>query len=334
MASTIDQEVVGYPSITLPFSIAASARAIPRLELVAGCDIDAGKRAAFAEKWGVAELYEEYGRMLAEARLDMVAICTRGVLHAEMAVAAADAGIPMIFCEKAIACSLREADAVREAVRRSGCAFNTGVLRRFDPRYHAARRLIEAGEIGKPQQVVHYAASNLLHGHIHSIDTILYLLGDPQILSVWGELRPRDLSLGSLRLDQDPRSVYQLDLEEGVEALTVPAGHWEFEVFGTDGVIRSGNNGCDWSLRKKQSLGERRFAMASVPFPEVTGRSATVQCLEDLVDAHEAGRPTLGHIEITHHATEACFAVAESHRLGGRRVALPLESRDTYIFHV
>ena len=56
--------------------------------------------------------------------------------------------------------------------------------------------------------------------------------------------------------------------------------------------------------------------------------------LEDLVSAYESGRPSLGNIDITHHITEACLAVAESHRRGGEWVSLPIANRDLYVFHV
>lgn len=133
MGSTIDAEVEGYPSITLPYSIAASAKAIARLELVAGCDIMPAKTEAFSKKWGVSRTYTDYQKMLATEKPEMVAICTPGPLHAAMTIAAAEAGATMIYCEKAMACSMQEADAVRAAIATRHIAFNTGVLRRFRP---------------------------------------------------------------------------------------------------------------------------------------------------------------------------------------------------------
>ncbi|MBI4552068.1 MAG: Gfo/Idh/MocA family oxidoreductase [Candidatus Latescibacteria bacterium] len=334
MGSTIDEEVVDYPAMALPYSIAGACQASPRIGLVAGADIRPEKRAAFRDRWGVTALYEDYLEMIAQERPDLVAICTRGELHAEMAVKTAEAGVRLIYLEKAIACSMREADAVLDACRKHGVALNTGVLRRFDVRYHTARRLIEAGEIGTPRLVVHYAPSSLLHGHIHSIDTIMYLLGDPAAVSVHGELRPLDLKIEDNRLDQDPHAVYQIEFDGGLAAWTVPAGNWDFEVFGTDGTIRAVDNGITWGLRKATKLAGKYTVYQDVPYPPVERRSATLACLEDLIDAVETGRPPLGNIDVTHRATELCFAVAESHRLGGARVTLPLANRDLYVWHV
>ncbi len=333
MASTIDDEVRDYSAIALPYSIAASCQKIDRIDLVAGADILPEKREAFGQKWGVKALYEDYLEMIEKEKPDMVAICTKGELHAEMAIRVAEAGVPMIYLEKAMACSMKEADMILDACQRNKALFNTGVLRRFDSRYHKARELIENGEIGQVKAVVHYAATNLLHGHIHSIDTIMYLLGDPIAKSVWGELRPRETKIENNRLDKDPSAIYHIEFEGGVEAWTVPAGMWDFEIWGTGGCIRGMNNGIDWSIRKPFKLSEKRSIFREATYPDYEVRSATVDLLKDLIDAYEEGRPTLGNVEVTHRATELCLAIAESH-IQGSRVDLPLSNRELYIWHV
>jgi predicted dehydrogenase len=169
-----------------------------------------------------------------------------------------------------------------------------------------------------------------LHGHIHSLDTLSFLLGDPKIESVWGELFPRDLTIENNRLDKDPNGIFQVVFANGVEGTSIHAGGWEFEVLGTQGTVRVLSNGDGLLLRKNS--GQRGRALVEVPVPPIAPQSTTQFCLEDLVGALEEGRPTLGNIEVTHHLTEACLAVAESHRLK-QRVTLPLANRELYIFH-
>lgn len=333
MASTIDDEVVGYPGINLPYSIAAACRESPRLEVVAGADVDPAKRDAFRERWGVAALYEEYREMIARERPEMAAVCTRGPLHAEMAIAVAEAGVPMLYLEKAMACSMREADAVLEACRRHGTRLNLGTLRRFDPRYRQMRRWIEAGEIGAPRGAAHFAATDLLHGHSHSVDTLLYLLGDPRAAAVQGELRPAGLPITDNRIEKDPGASYRIRFGNGREAWSLPVGQWDFHVWGSEGEIRITGNGMELDLAKATKL-EGKYAVLRRVAVETPAGSMTLACLEDLVDAHEARRPPGGNVEISHHGTEICFAVAESHRRGGAWVDLPLVDRDLYIHHV
>lgn len=334
MASTIDDELPGWKN--LPYSIAAACAASDRLEVVAGADLLPEKQEAFRQRWGVTSLYTDFREMIAETKPDLVAITTRAENHAELAVAVADMGVPMLFCEKAMACSMREADAVRDAVLRNGTVFNTGVLRRFDHTFHQVRALIESGVIGTPRVGVYSAPrTTLMHIGIHVVDTMMYLLGDPRPVAVRGELRPRDIVIDSGRLMQDPPAIFQVEFEGGAEVYLVPGGTLDYEIIGTEGAIRVENNGADVKLRQPVSRGTKWAEWCDAPAPALQpGKSPTLSVLEDLVDAYEQKRPTLGPVEVCHQATEVCLAVAESHRQGGARVELPLTDRDLYVWHV
>jgi predicted dehydrogenase len=239
----------------------------------------------------------------------------------------------MLYLEKAMACSMREADTVLAAALAHNTRLNLGTLRRFDPRYQLARRWTLAGEIGRLRGAAHFAATDLLHGHSHSVDTLLYLLGDPHAVAVQGELRPATLEIAGRRIESDPGASYRVRFENGLEAWSLPVGQWDFQVWGTEGEIRITNNGLDMELRKATKLDGKHTALRPVPIDVPTG-SMTLACLEELVDAHEQGRPPLGNVEISHHGTEICFAVAASHAQGGAWVDLPLADRDLYIHHV
>ncbi|MBM3265461.1 MAG: Gfo/Idh/MocA family oxidoreductase [candidate division Zixibacteria bacterium] len=348
MGSTIDDE--GHSP--LPYSIALSARSSDRLELAAGCDVRPERRTAFTERWGIGAVYEDYRDMIRQEKPDLVAICTpasglqkpakaapdahfRGDSHAELTVALSEMGVPMLYVEKAMASSMAMADAARDAVKKHGTVFNTGVLRRFDNRYDFVRDAVLNGGIGDVKAAVHYARSSLMHGHIHSIDTLSWLLGDPRIVAVCGEFEQRDYRIEHNHIAFDPVATYRLRFENGVEAWSVPAGHWEFEILGTTGAARSLNNGDGMvSLRKKGADSEHPSRWTDVAIVPVTPKSTVVNCLEDLVQAYESGGKTLGHIDVTHHITEACIAVAESHRRNGAWVELPLADRDLYVWHV
>ncbi len=345
MGSTIDEEVVGYPAVARPFSVAASCGNVndglepvctgsDRFELVAGADLVSEKRAAFADRWGVSAVYDDFGQMIDEQSPDLIAICTKGGNHAELAVAVAEAGVKMIYLEKAIACSMAEADRVLEACGANKTLMNTGVMRRFNNRYAVVRDAIAAGKIGEPKAAVHYAAASLMHGHIHSMDTLSYLLGDPRIAKVKGELNLSDGNFEQKRLNYDPRGTYQMTFENGLDAWTVPAGQWEFEILGSEGAIRSTNNGTGADLRVTKGDTVKRPQWENVPFEMPEGKSATVSCLEDLADALEQERPPIGNIEVTHHITEACLAVAQSHIEGNGWVDVPGVDRDIYVWHV
>ena len=101
-------------------------------------------------------------------------------------------------------------------------------------------------------------------------------------------------------------------------------------MLGSEGSVRSLNNGRGMTRRRASE----RFTWDDAPVPKSEQAGWGFSILKDLVDAHESGRPSTGNVEVTHHVTEACLAVAESHKRGGTWVPLPLESRDLYVFHV
>ena len=332
----------------LPYSIANSTRASDRLELAAGCDVLADRRHMFADRYSV-PVFADFEDMVKQAAPDIVAICTtatglqkpgneaptadfRGDAHTDLTVALADLRVPMLYVEKAVACSMRRCDELKDAVKRNNTVFNSGVLRRFDVRYDPVRRAVLDGLVGDVVAVVHYAASSLLHGHIHSIDTLSWLIGDPQITQVRGELEPRDLAIENSFVAHDPQGTYELLFENGVRGFSIPAGNWQFEVLGTEGMVRSLDNGAGAVLRRQE--GDDRYGWTDCELPKPTPKSATVSCLEDLVVAYETGQLTRGHVDVTHHITEATIAIAESHRRQGSWVDIPIEDRDLYVFHV
>lgn len=334
MGSTICDEVVGYEAFKLPYSIAGACKESPRLELACGCDLSAEKREAFKERWACEAVYADYVEMIGQERPDMVAICTKAENHAELATTVASSGVPMIYLEKAMACSMVEADAVKQACEANDTLLNTGVLRRFGDHYQAVRELVGRAEIGEPRAVVQMSGGTLMHSHIHAIDLAMFMLGDPKAARVRGELRPRDTQITDNRLEQDPTAVYQIEFEDGREAWHVPHGSYDVNIIGSDGMISIMNNGMDFSWRRPEEPRKKWPRFRQEPLDIRIRKSATVACLEDLVEAHETGRPSLNGIDIAHHATEMCLAVAQSHWQGGQWVELPLGNRELYVYHV
>ena len=281
--------VVGLGRIgsTLEMSVANACLASGRLELAAGADIILERRDAFKETWGVDAVYDDYEEMIAKESPDMVAVCTtatglpkpgnkaptreyRDDSHAEVTTHAANAGVPMLYVEKAIACSALAADGILEACNANGTIVNTGVLMRFDDRFDIVKDAIARGDIGEPTHAVAYTRSNtLMHMHIHSMDMLSYLLGDPGIVAVRGELLPRDLKVRDNRLDEDPLSTYHIRFANGVEAWSIPAGPRDFEIIGTEGSIRSLNQGTGAIYRVARADGAQGAPLVRDTHPRV-----------------------------------------------------------------
>lgn len=109
-------------------------------------DVDAGRAAALADRHGarVAESLDElFGAV------NVVDICTPTHLHAEVAIAAARAGRHVI-CEKPMARTLADAEAMLAAARDAGVRLFVAHVVRFFPEYVAARAAVLDGAIGEP----------------------------------------------------------------------------------------------------------------------------------------------------------------------------------------
>jgi UDP-N-acetylglucosamine 3-dehydrogenase len=80
----------------------------------------------------------DFRRLLERKEIQMVDICLPTYLHAEIAIAAAEAG-KHILCEKPIAHSLAAADAMIEAAAQNNVKLMIGQVRRFDHRYRSIK---------------------------------------------------------------------------------------------------------------------------------------------------------------------------------------------------
>ena len=160
-------------------------------ELVAGVDINTASVNGFADEFGLGGKYTDFQEMLEKEDLDIVSVCTWPGTHAEAAIAAAEAGVKAILCEKPMAVSLGSADAMLEACEKSGTKLAIGHHSRFDPRNTEARRLIAAGAIGQPTVLHSRSGGGLTNNGTHTIDRMRYWLSDPETEWVIGQAERR-----------------------------------------------------------------------------------------------------------------------------------------------
>ena len=116
--------------------------------LVAVADIDRGRAKAFAETYGAGKVFTDWKDLLAEPEVDAVSICLPVHLHAPATVDALEAG-KHVLCEKPMARSAAEAQAMVEAARRTGKKLMVYYRRRFSPAGRRAKEIIDAGELGR-----------------------------------------------------------------------------------------------------------------------------------------------------------------------------------------
>ncbi len=144
--------LIGTGTIAQSAHLPAIRRLADELELVAVADVRAEVAADAARRYGAEAWYTDYRELIARPDIDLVDICTPEFLHCEQAVAAAEAG-KHVLCEKPMASTLEEADAMIAAARRNGVKLMIGHSRRFTRRYREVARLIREGAVGEVRLV-------------------------------------------------------------------------------------------------------------------------------------------------------------------------------------
>jgi myo-inositol 2-dehydrogenase / D-chiro-inositol 1-dehydrogenase len=141
--------------------------------------------------------------VLASPDVDAIAICTPTGTHADLVVAAAQAG-KAIFCEKPVSLDLSEVDRALAAVEAAGVPFQIGFNRRFDPAHAAVAASVASGEIGEPQIVritsrdpapppldyARYSGGLFLDMTIHDFDMARFVTGS-EVVEVYARAAVR-----------------------------------------------------------------------------------------------------------------------------------------------
>ncbi len=145
--------------------------------------------------------------LLGSPEVDAVAICTSTDTHADVIVAAAEAG-KAIFCEKPVSLDLAEVDRALAAVQAAGVPFQIGFNRRFDPAHAAVAAAVASGEIGVPHLArissrdpapppigyVRTSGGIFLDMTIHDFDMARYVTGS-EVVEVYAQ--------GAVRIDPE-----------------------------------------------------------------------------------------------------------------------------------
>jgi predicted dehydrogenase len=97
---------------------------------------------------GSCRVVKSFGEMLGMPEVDIVDICTPNALHAEQAIAAAEAGKHLII-EKPMAMNLEELGAVRRAIEKAGVKSQTCLESRWNPHVASLKGMIDGGGLGK-----------------------------------------------------------------------------------------------------------------------------------------------------------------------------------------
>jgi predicted dehydrogenase len=227
-------------------------RSLPRVRIAGLADIDSRRLDALADSFNVKRRHTDYRALLDDPDIDVVGICSPPQFHAEMAIAALDAG-KHVFIEKPLALDIEETDRLIAHAARLPYKAMVGFNLRFHYQARQAREVIRRGLLG-PVEFIRTVSSSryrwepnypeyrkrrdlgggvLMELAVHHFDLWRFLLG----------VEIKEISAASRSDDcDDVTAAVTARLADGTIANSVfsqsAAENNEVEVFGLNGRMR------------------------------------------------------------------------------------------------
>jgi predicted dehydrogenase len=285
------------PPTLPPLSHAGAYRRHGGFELAACVEPDAARRAAFMQRWGVAQGFASVAEAAAAGPFDVVSLCSPTALHAAQFDAVLALRPRLVFCEKPLTPTLADSERLVARAEAAGVPLAVNHTRRWAPDLWRLADELAAGEWGALRSVVGTYNKGVLNNGSHLIDLLHLLLGAEH-----GPLRV--LAAGAPVADHwadDPTIPALLQTESGVPvhlhtAHAADCAVFELQLTTASAVIGMEDGGSAWRIRRvatSSTFAGYRVLDAGERTP---GRyaEATLGAITNLHDTLSSGAPLLG----------------------------------------
>ena len=297
----------------------------PFAQTVAICDKDKGRAEALAAKFGVEEVYTDYREMAEKSSCDAIAIVTPDFLHADIAVACANAKKDLLI-EKPLATTRDDVHRMMDAFGKNNVRAMVDLHNRWNPAVNVAKQSIDAayGRLNDIKWVatdmLSWAAQSSILWFLgsHCLDTLRWLMGS-EVERVYAVSREGVLK----KLGVDVPDMYLTTLEFRNGGIAQMENGWitpnantcindiKFTVLGTDGMI---NIDCS-SHTMIQEVTDKKVTTPDVIVRDrVDGKvkGFAYESIRSFVDRLIDGKPFLVSTEDAANTSLALLAVLES----------------------
>ncbi len=277
------------------------------LAVIASRHLDHAKE--MAGKFGC-EASDDWKSAVARKDVEAVLVCTPPNLHAEMSIAALEAG-KHVLCEKPLAKTVAEAERMAAAAKRAGRVLKCGFNHRHHPAVWEAKKRVDEGRIGKPlfarcrygicgrpgyekewrADPRQAAGGHFIEQGVHAIDLFRWFMGDI------GEVSGLTATEYFKEQPLDDNGVAIFRMKSGALAslhssLTQWKNLFSFEVFGEDGYLIVEGLGGSYGVERLIS-GRRDFNapfhddVVEYPGPDVSWREEWKEFLAAVAEQRE-----------------------------------------------
>jgi len=320
----------------------AAIEETPGAVLVAVADCDPERARSFAAEHG-GTAYTDYRDLLTRDDVDAVAICTPHDLHAPMTCDAA-AAHKHVLCEKPMARTVAECDAMIAACERAGVTLGVIFQSRFELLARKVKTLIDDGRLGPllwvSANTIWYRTDEyyrsapwrgtwaregggvLINQAIHTIDQLLWYTGMPvrvtaQTRTLHHSIEVEDCALAILEYADN-----RLGFIQGT-TVAYPGYPERLEFYGARGsaIFHKGQGKLEWHLLDPREDGEEKAEVKSgAARPMDIGTAGHIAQFQDfaaairehrrpVVDGHE-GRMSIEVVEAVYRSARANMPVS------------------------
>lgn len=234
---------------------ARALQTLPNVQLCAVCSLDQTQASEFADTYGIETQVTQIDELTQRSDIQAVIICTPNKFHAPYAIEFMTHGKD-VFVEKPMAVSTDQAGDMVACARQTDRILMVGHMWRFDDEVNCIRDLVQSGRLGTVVKTKGYGIHEnwgpagwfvdkdlagggaLVDMGVHAIDTVRYLLGDPQPTEVYAKI---STSFGEYPVDDN--AVLMITWDTGTVSI-IESGWWHphadgpeagTQLFGTDG---------------------------------------------------------------------------------------------------
>lgn len=309
-------------------------------ELTAVCDIIEERAVEFAKKYKVEQYYTDYKKMIDEADVDIVCVCTPSGTHGEISVYAANAKKHLVV-EKPIEITKEKMDEIIEAVNRNQVKMNSVFQIRTQPALIETKKAIDQGTFGDIiladaylktyRSQAYYDSAGwrgtweldgggaLMNQGIHGVDILLWLAGDVESVFARAGAQARDIEVEDTAVAMVKFKNGAFGVIEGTTSV-YPGQPKIFEIHGKKGSVVIKEEAIEvWKVEgneeeKAPEVKIQRDDTANDPtkFSKVSHQVL----MEDIMDAIENDRSTLIPPEEGRKSVDLILAIYESAKIG------------------
>lgn len=302
----------------------------PYTEIVGVCDVDKTLLGTVASEYGAKLAAADYRRLLESADIDLVSVASPDYYHAEQSVAAMEAGKDVI-CEKPLTLTMAEANAIIDAVERTGRRFMIGQVCRFAPGFVLAKKMVDRGDVGElylveSEYAHHYGHARgvgdwrvdprrepFIGGGCHAVDLLRWIAGDAvdahafanhKCLTDWPV---NDCMVAIYRFNRDILGKVMVSI-----GCTRPYT-MRSVFYGTEGTIVCDNTSPEIQLCSRPNIsGPPKFAT----FPVNIASHNVGAEIDEMVDCILNDKPVVTDVYQGAQTVATCLAAVESARTG------------------